>query len=106
MLKHNKFSMPLSKTRIHIRVCIYIYIRELVPGKSSKALNERGRRLTRGDWWLWGRWSAGKMGRALVPVGSPGAIHMPYTSFFFDLVFGLMWWGGDLRIIEFGSKRD
>jgi hypothetical protein len=49
MLKHNKFSMPLSKTRIHIRVCIYIYIRELVPGKSSKALNERGRRLTRGD---------------------------------------------------------
>ena len=74
--------MPETKT--HIPTFKYtqmrVYIRELVPGKSSKALNERGRRLTRVDWRLWGRWFAGKRGKAQVPVGSPGAIHMPYTS--------------------------
>lgn len=95
-LKPNKFSMPVSKTHIptYKYTQIRVYIRELVPGKSSKALNERGRRLTRVDWWLWGRWSAGKRGRALVPVGSPGAIHMPYTS------SSLIWFSGYCDEVE------
>jgi hypothetical protein len=50
-LKPNKFSMPESKTHIPTfkYTQIRVYIRELVPGKSSKALNERERRLTRVD---------------------------------------------------------